>query len=192
MWLAIVARFMGPILGFAAFFLYLASFRLNELWDDYMLYSQGISLFFLPAGIKHLAMVVGGAWAAVGCCLALLWVAHEFWDQVPTERLVAYALISTGSSWVAIRATLQGMGVARDLSNLQLIHLPIMTLATTLVHGLLTNLYFQWAGMKEGDWLANSLAMMLGDFTGTFVVLLGLWAVLAVYKPFAKAGGLRR
>ena len=46
--------------------LFILSFRLNQFFDDVFVYSAGISLLFLPAGVKLLAVLVGRLPAIVG------------------------------------------------------------------------------------------------------------------------------
>ena len=46
--------------------LFSLSFRLNQYFDEQFVYSAGISLLFLPAGVKLLAVLVGGLPAIVG------------------------------------------------------------------------------------------------------------------------------
>ena len=58
-----------------------------------------------------------------------------------------------------------------------------MDLITTALHGAMTNAYFILAGMKTDHFLANALAMMVGDYVGSFMVLMLLWATLMLFKP---------
>ena len=46
--------------------LFSLSFRLNQYFDAQFVYSAGISLLFLPAGVKLLAVLVGRLPAIVG------------------------------------------------------------------------------------------------------------------------------
>ena len=42
-----------------AFLRFVGSFHLNQALDSYMLYAPGVSLIFIPAGVKLLAILVG-------------------------------------------------------------------------------------------------------------------------------------
>jgi hypothetical protein len=158
------------------------TYRLNEVFDTWALYAQGISLIFLPAGVKHLAIMLGGVWGALGCFLALFILANEFWAGHPLFGIGVYSLISTASTWVGIVVALKMLGVTADLKNLRFMHLPIIDLITTGLHGFTTNAYFILAGMKSENFLGNALAMMFGDFVGSFILLTLLWLGLKTCK----------
>jgi hypothetical protein len=161
---------------------YYLSFRLNQKLDPWALFDQGISLVFLPAGIKHLSILLAGASGAVGCFGALMLLSFEFWPDISVLGAATYSGISTLASWLGIRIGLQALGIHPRLDNLRFAHLPMLDVLTTALHGLVVNLYFLLAGMKQQEWLMNALAMMLGDFTGSFIVLTLLWTAL-VFRP---------
>ncbi|MFM7008575.1 MAG: hypothetical protein ACKO0Z_04480 [Betaproteobacteria bacterium] len=162
--------------------IYFFTYRLNENFDSWALYAQGINLIFLPAGIKHLAILLGGKWGAFGCFLGLFVLANEFWLGVPMEQIALYCLISTASTWGGIVLSLRVLGVTRDLSNLRFKHLPVIDLITIAIHGFITNGYFIVAGMKSENFIGNALAMMFGDFVGSFILLTTLWLGLSIWQ----------
>ena len=153
-------------------------YQVNELFEPWSEYGQGVNLLFLPAGIKHVAVLIAGPWGALGCCVSLFILALDFWHGTPTGQIATYSLISTGATWLGIILSLRMLGVDADLTRLKFIHLPLMDLVTTAIHGFTTNAYFTLTGMKSGDFLVHSLAMMVGDFTGSLVVLSLLWLAL--------------
>lgn len=165
---------------------YFLAYRVNELFDGIALFAQGINLIFLPAGIKHLAILLAGAWGALGCLVALFVLAQEFWQGAPTQSIALYSLVSTCATWLGIVLSLRLMGIDKDLRQLKFMHLPGMDLITTALHGFLTNAYFMLAGMKSERWIENALAMMVGDFVGSFIILMMLWLGLSIVRKNAK------
>jgi hypothetical protein len=161
--------------------LYFVTYRFNELFDVWFLYDQGINLVFLPAGIKHLAILLGGPWGALGCFVSLFILANEFWQGVPTGDIALYSLVSTCATWAGIAVCLKVLGLDRDLTNIRFIHLPLIDLFTTFLHSLTTNVFFILKGMKTDHLMTNALAMMVGDFIGSFIILTLLWLVI-VYR----------
>lgn len=172
----------GLVIAVVSGVFYLLTYRINELFDAWALYAQGINLIFLPAGIKHLAILLGGKWGALGCLCALFVLANEFWSGQPIQQIALYSLISTASTWAVIVFSLRVLGIGADLKNLKFIHLPIIDLITTSVHGFTTNAYFIMAGMKSENFVQNALAMMFGDFAGSFILLTLLWLALLMWK----------
>jgi len=165
---------------------YLLAYRLNEYFDSWALFAQGITLIFLPAGIKHLSILLGGKWGALGCFLALFALAHEFWAGQPYDRLALYSLISTASTWGAIVFSLWVLGISASLKELRFYHLPMIDLITTAAHGFATNTYFIMSGMKSDHLIENALAMMFGDFAGSFILLTLLWIGLSIFKKNSR------
>lgn len=172
----------GPLLAVGAGLLFFLTYRLNELFDGWALYAQGINLIFLPAGIKHLAILIGGGWGALGCFLALLVLAREFWNDVAIGHITAYSAISTGATWLGLILGMRLLRIQRDLGNLKFMHLPTIDLITTAIHGFTTNVFFITVGMKSDNLIGNALAMMFGDFIGSFVLLTLLWLSLMLVR----------
>lgn len=182
MWQSLSPNVQGLLLTALAGLSYFLTYRVNELFDPWVLFAQGINLVYVPAGIKHLAILLAGRWGALGCLLALFTVAGEFWQGVPTGQIALYSAISTGATWIGILLSMRLLGISKDLHNLQFMQLPMMDLITTAIHGFTTNAFFMLAGMKSENFLENALAMMFGDFTGSFILLTLLWLGLALLK----------
>ena len=180
-------QLQGLLLAIAAGLTYFITYRANELLDGWTLYAQGISLIFLPAGIKHIAILVAGKWGALGCLIALFILALEFWHGASTAQIALYCVISTGATWAGIALSMRLLGISRDLSNFQFFHLPKMDLITTGIHGFTTNAFFILAGMKSEHFFSNALAMMFGDFVGSFIILMALWLGLVLKSLHTSA-----
>ena len=171
--------------AFAAVAYYL-TFKVNQALDPWFLYGQGITLLFLPAGIKHVSILLAGQWGALGSFIGLLFMVPNFWPHLGLGLAVPYAAISTLATWVGIAAGLHWLGVDRNLKNLKLIHLPLIDLLTTALHALVTNGFFVVSGLKKIDeWGVNTLAMMFGDFLGSLTMMLVLFLVLKIRPGYA-------
>ena len=116
-------QLQGPILATVAAILYFVTYRFNELFDVWFLYDQGINLVFLPAGIKHLAILLGGPWGALGCFVSLFILANEFWQGVPTGDIALYSLVSTCATWAGSKGSWPGFREAAAA-------LPLLTRST--------------------------------------------------------------
>lgn len=161
---------------------FILTYRVNELLDGWANFAQGINLIFLPAGVKHLAILLAGKWGALGCLIALFMLSREFWNGLPAEQLIIYSTISTASTWLGIVLSLKMLGISKDLSNLKFMQLPVIDLITTGLHSFTTNVFFILAGIKTENFMENALAMMFGDYVGSFTVLMLLWLGLILLK----------
>ena len=186
MWRSFLLLMEGPVIALVTAISYFLTYRINEIADDWALYAQGINLVFLPAGIKHLSILLAGKWGALGCFLSLFVLASEFWDGVSSAQIAFYSAISTGATWMGIALCMRALSIQKDLHNLRFMHLPLMDLVTTAIHGFTTNAFFIWAGMKTENFVPNALAMMFGDYVGSFLILTLLWFALSLYKRYNR------
>jgi hypothetical protein len=53
--------FEDILMAFSAAAAFWLSFRLNQLFDNFFVYAPGISLLFIPAGVKLLFVLIGRA-----------------------------------------------------------------------------------------------------------------------------------
>jgi hypothetical protein len=160
-------------LVFGSFILYLGAFQINQTLDEYVLYAQGVALIFLPAGIKHISILIGRLWGAIGCFLALAYLTPEFWTEISWLQIFLYSGISTAATVGLILAGMRILGINSDLSNLRFMHLPLLDLITTTGHSFATNAYFIADGMKvTQEFVTNALGMALGDFIGSFIMMM--------------------
>jgi hypothetical protein len=167
------------------FLLYLGAFRINQTLDEYVLYAQGVALVFLPAGIKHISILIGRLWGAIGCFLALAYVTPEFWVGIGIPQTLLYSGISTITTLALILVGIKILGIKNDLSNLRFMHLPLLDLITTTGHSFITNAYFVAGGMKiDQEFVSNALGMAFGDFTGSFIMMALLFGALKIKQYF--------
>jgi len=172
---------LGLVAG--SFLLYIAAFRVNQTLDEYVLYTQGVALVFLPAGIKHISILIGRFWGAIGCFFALAYVTPEFWTEISLSHALLYSGISTFSTLALVLTGMRVLGIKTDLSNLRFIHLPLLDVITTVGHSFVTNAYFLADGLKVNEeYLGNALGMAFGDFTGSFIMMMSLFIGLQIKK----------
>jgi hypothetical protein len=170
-----------------SFLLYLGAFRINQTLDEYVIYAQGVALVFLPAGIKHISILIGRLWGAIGCFLALAYVTPDFWTEISWLEIFLYSGISTATTLALILSGMRIMGINSDLSNLRFMHLPLLDLMTTTGHSFVTNAYFVADGMKVNqEFISNALGMAFGDFTGSFIMMMLLFGATKIRQYFQK------
>lgn len=172
----------GLFLSFIAGSFFYFSYRINEGLLSWAAYSQGISLIFLPAGIKHLSILLAGGWGALGCFVALFLLAHEFWSGIHPVILLFYCLVSTCATWLGVWLSLNILNIKSDLGNLKFIHLPQMDFITATIHAIIINVFFIATSMKSSHAFSNYLAMLLGDYIGGFIVLTLFWFILVIFS----------
>ncbi len=165
--------------------LYLVMIKLSWTLDLVQGYAPGISLVFLPAGIKLVAALVSGFWGVLGTVVALACVAPDIWPDQPTWFYVVYPALGGFSSLAVVHIMKRALGIDDDLRNLRLTHIPLIDLCATLVHGVVLNSFFYLYHLHlDQDFWTRVLAMSVGDFFGSLIMLLGFSVLTRLYQAY--------
>jgi integral membrane sensor domain MASE1 len=170
-------RFSSPLVKVAiccgSFFLFLYSFKINELFDSIAQYANGINLVFIPAGIKLLCLLVGGEAALVGLLLSNVYVSMGVWENTSVMQMIYFAITAVGSYYVTVLLVKKLMRIDDTLSNLRYLHIIILSAVGSILNGFVHNVVYVWQDkVKAEDFFANATAMVVGDFLGCFIVIM--------------------
>lgn len=155
------------------FVLYLMAYELHQVLLPYVTYVQGVDLLFLPAGIKLVMVMIGGWRGALGCGLALLLMTNHVWPELTPALQVLYAALSAGVTWLVVRQMFSHKGLGQSLEGLCFWDIVHIDAINTLLHGAVLNSFFWLLGTRSAEeWVSSVLAMALGDFLGTGVILI--------------------
>ena len=178
----ITAQDLGLVL--LGFVLYWMAYQCHELLLPYVAYRQGVELLFLPAGVKLVMVMVAGWRGALGCGLALFSLATLFWPELEPASLAAYAALSVGMTWAVVGLMLRHKALGHTLEGLSFWDIVQIDALNSLLHGIAVNSLFWSLGLRSSEALApTALAMALGDFLGSGVILLLVLLVARVLVP---------
>jgi hypothetical protein len=151
---------------------YWSSFRLNQTLDDEFAFAAGISLVFLPAGVKLLAILMGRWPALLGILTASVYLSPGFWPGKSLTTVFYFAAMGVITYPIAIYAVMHAFRIRHDLSNLRYGHIVTLAVIVSVFNGVLHNFLFYSQGVTAAEdlWL-KSAAMSLGDFMGCFIVV---------------------
>lgn len=156
---------------------YVLSFELMNWLPEWLEYAPGVALFFLPAGVKLVALLVARAWGLLGIAAAGLLTAADVWQSADRWALLGNVLVWVGMPYVVISLMLRWMKIHADLSNLTYLRVMGICLAATLASSVAGNAYAVWTHTQPlADLWARAMAMALGDFLGAgvlFALLIG-------------------
>lgn len=159
------------------------SFRLNQHFDDWFIYTPGISFLFIPAGVKLLAVLVGRWPAVLGILVASVYLGAGIWPDLSMLSVFYFAFVSLMTYPMAAYAVMRGLHIQADLSNLRYLHIVVLSLAASVFNGVVHNLVYMVEGVSSFDALWHqSAAMALGDFMGCFVVVALFHTLATVIK----------
>lgn len=160
-------------------FIYWIAFDICDYFDFVDSFAPGISLFFLPAGVKLVAALTAVFWGVAGTVVVLAFTAVGFWSDQPPWFYVVYASLSGFISLISLRLMMQVLSIQTDLSNLKILHLPIIDFVAASLHGIVVNAFYILLGMTTlQDLGLRAAAMAFGDFLGGLVLLLS-YALIA-------------
>ncbi|PIT76280.1 hypothetical protein [Limnohabitans sp. B9-3] len=155
------------------------AFRLSSVFDSWLAYASNISLFFLPAGIKLLLLLVLRTPAFMGMWIAGVYLGAGLYFDSTFFSVVLLAFVNLITYALAILAAMHFLGVHSDLRNLKYWHIVVISVAASLLSGIVNNLVFMLENMTSSQELwAKSAAMAFGDFVGCFVVVSLFQAVI--------------
>lgn len=142
---------------------------------------QGVSLLFVPAGIKILAIVVGGSWGIGGVFVSSILLSRVVWG----DNGFAYALLSqivwAGVPFLTYQIIKRQLRIDDMLQSLRGGHIVLIAIVTSLASSLADRCFRYAFGQISGDIFTTSVwAMALGDMGGIVVVL--SIAVLLVHQ----------
>ncbi len=172
-------------MAFAAFVLFTLSFKLNEYFDDLMLFAAGVSLVFIPAGVKMLCLLVGGVPAIVGLFLSSLYLNLVLWANLSLAASLYFAMIGVGSYAAVVYLIRRQFQIRADLGNLNYLHIVVLCAISSFANGFGHNLVHLAQGVTAPEELiSKSTAMAFGDFLGCFLIVMlfhaGITATRAV------------
>ncbi len=163
--------------------LFSLSFRLNQFFDALFVYSAGISLLFLPAGVKLLAVLVGRLPAIIGLLVVGIYLGAGIWPDKPMSSVVYFAFVSLMTYPIAAFGLMHLLHIRQDLSNLRYHHIVWLSLAASVLNGVVHNWLYLTQGVTASDELwQKSAAMALGDFMGCFVVVALFHATMSLLR----------
>ena len=149
-------------------------------------YATGVSLLYLPAGVKLLAIVVGGAPAIFGVGLVATWHATVIWNEPTVFALINTAIWAATPYWVYRWMQKQWLHLDESLSGLSAAQVVLIAVATTSATSIATELWLLITGHREfAQSIHAMLAMAWGDFCG-IVFTLALSVVLVRQLKRAK------
>ena len=152
--------------------LFSLSFRLNQFFDAQFVYSAGISLLFLPAGVKLLAVLVGRLPAIVGIMVVSVYLGAGIWPDKAMTAVVYFAFVSLMTYPIAVFGVMHVFRIHKDLTNLRYHHIVWLSLAASVLNGVVHNLLYLTQDVTASEELwRKSAAMALGDFMGCFVMV---------------------
>jgi hypothetical protein len=149
----------------------------------FLAHAPGIDMLFLPSGMRLIALMIGGGWAAAGISAGSLLLTGAEFHTMNAGVILAIAACGGFCPYAALRLSMRLVGVEPGLANLQAGHLPFIGLGVAVGSSILHNLLFSAMGLEPwrsfGDHL---LAMTAGDFLGIMLAVVIVFVFLRLVR----------
>jgi hypothetical protein len=157
----------------------------NEHLFTHSQFVRGVNWIYLPAGIRLLATLLLGFDGALGLLVAS-WLVNFFYF-FPHDFMRAFAggILSTVGPYAAYRLARERYGLEASLRNLTGKRLLLLACAYAFANALLHHIWLALRG-ETHDLAMRFVAMMVGDLSGTLIVLYALKTVLSLLRLHAR------
>lgn len=159
------------LLALACGVAYFYAFQLNQYWfNDWLEFSHGANWIFIPSGLRLLFVLVLGATGASGIALSSIAINYTLGDQEAHLFNIVTGLISGGAPYLARHLCVKFFGLDTQLANLGNRGFFKISVLFALVNSLLHQVWYFHIG-HTSNFFASALAMAVGDWLGTVLVL---------------------
>lgn len=164
---------------------YFCAFQLNAYWFDWFEFSPGVNWVYIPSGLRLLFVLVLLETGALSIAVASLLINYSVGP--PDEHVfhIVTALLSGGAPYLSRHIAVHFFKLSPQLSGLTSAGFFQLSLMFAFVSATLHQIWFYWNGRTE-NWLNSSLAMGVGDWLGTALVLAFASLVIKGYKLMAS------
>ena len=149
---------------------YFYAFKLNLYWFDWIEFSHGANWVYIPSGLRLLFVLILARLGGVGIALSSIFINYTLGDVDAHVFNIVTGVIAGASPCIARYLAIKWFNLDTLLVNLTGRDFFKISVLFAVVNALLHQLWFIWAD-KTQDFLASTLAMGVGDWFGTVLVL---------------------
>jgi len=149
---------------------YFYAFKLNLYWFDWIEFSHGANWVYIPSGLRLLFVLIMARLGGIGVALSSIAVNYSYGDTEAHVFNIVTGVMSGASPCTARYLAIKWFNLDTLLVNLTGRDFFKISVLFSVVNALLHQLWYFWMD-KTQDFLASALAMAVGDWFGTVLVL---------------------
>lgn len=160
---------------------YFYAYKLNQYWFDWIEFSHGVNWIFIPSGLRLLFVLIFARVGGIGIALSSIVINYTLGDVDEHVFNIVTGLISGASPCLARYLATRWFNLDPLLSNLTGRDFFKISVLFAFVNALLHQLWFFWMERTQ-NFVASTLAMGIGDWFGTVLVLATANLAIRLYK----------
>ncbi len=160
---------------------YFYAFKLNLYWFDWVEFSHGVNWVYIPSGLRLLFVLIMPRLGAIGVALSSIAVNYNYGDTDAHVFNIVTGVISGASPCIARYLAIKWFNLDTLLVNLTGRDFFKISVLFAVVNALLHQLWY-FCMDKTQDFVASILAMGVGDWFGTVLVLATASLGIQIFK----------
>ncbi len=160
---------------------YFFAFKLNLYWFSWIEFSHGVNWVYIPSGLRLLFVLLMARLGGIGVALSSIVLNYSYGDVDAHLFNIVTGLISGGSPCVARYLAQRWFNLDPLLMNLTGRDFFKLSVLFAAVNAIFHQLWYFWLD-KTQNFLASTLAMVVGDWLGTALVLATVSLSIQLYK----------
>lgn len=173
----------------ATVLVFLLVLAINEWLFSSLIFITGINYIYLPAGVRLLCTLLFARAGALGLLLVSWPVCYFYFFPDNGLRAFAGGLMASLAPYGTYKLAQRWYGLGASLQQLTPARLLMLSLAYSIASPLLHHLWFALSGDEVS--LEGFVTMVLGDLSGTLLVLYSVKALLSLLPRPRNAYELR-
>lgn len=166
---------------------FLLALVVNEWIFSSLKFVTGINYVYLPAGMRLLCTLLFAEAGAAGLLLASWLACHFYFFPNDWGRALGGGILAAVAPYSAYRMTQHWYGLGAHLTQLTSARLLVLSLVYSVISPLLHHLWFALRGDEVS--LQSFASMVMGDLSGTLLVLYAFKALLLVLPLLNRQAG---
>jgi hypothetical protein len=163
-WLMFLLITLGSALS------YYVIFQLNFFLFDWLEFSNGVNWVFLPSGLRLLIILVLHTYGAFGIMVGSTYINYTLGTSDDHVFNIITGIISGGAPLIA-RVISEGLlRLETNLTGLTSNGLLQLSVLFAAISATTHQIWYFWIGRTE-NFVASTLAMVMGDWVGTVLIL---------------------
>lgn len=176
---------MQAAIVLACAFAYFYAFKLNVFLFQSFEFSDNVNWVFIPSGLRLLFVLIFFESGAIGIALASVVINYMFGSHDDHVFNIVTGLMSGASPLLARYITVDLFQLDATLAGLNARVLFKISIVFALISSVLHQLWFFWND-QTANFVFNTLAMAVGDWCGTVLVLATASYALRFYKAIQR------